>query len=89
MLPGSAPHILEETVALGQTVQRVVSLTHGANEAAESVVDGLAGVASVLIDLSDRDLHRRVVLGLDDAVRGAALAGDVEVDDFSLLVLHF
>jgi hypothetical protein len=30
-----------------------------------------------------------VVVGLDDAVGGAALAGDVEIDDLSLLVLHF
>jgi hypothetical protein len=77
VLPGRAPHVLEEPVALGKTVQRVIALAHGADEAAQSVVDGLAGVAAVLVNLSDRDLDGRVVLGLDDAVGGAALARDV------------
>lgn len=72
------PDGLEETIALGKAVEGVVRLAHGANEAGESVDDVLAldGTA-VLVDLGDGDLARTVVLGLDDAARRRALAGDV------------
>jgi len=49
----------------------------------------LASISSVLIHLSYRDLDGCVVFGLDDTVRGAAFAGDVEVNELSLIVLHF
>lgn len=39
----------------------------------------LTGVAAVLVNLGDGDLDGGVVVGLDDAVGGAALAGDVAV----------
>lgn len=72
------PDGLEETIALGKAVEGVVRLAHGANEAGEGVDDVLAldGTA-VLVDLGDGDLARTVVLGLDDAARRRALAGDV------------
>lgn len=43
----------------------------------------LACESTVLVNLSDGDLDGCVVLGLDDAVGGAALAGDVteEIED--------
>lgn len=77
-LPLGAPDVLEETVALGETVQRIVALTHGANEARQGVNNVLAldGTA-VLVHLSDGDLARAVVLGPDDPARRRALAGDV------------
>jgi hypothetical protein len=43
----------------------------------------LACESTVLINLSDGDLDRCVVLGLDDAVGGAALAGDITEDEVS------
>lgn len=74
----SAPDALDETVALGQSVQRVVGLAHGADEAAEGIDVVLAGDgAAVLVNLGDGDLDGAVVLGLDDAVGSAALARDV------------
>jgi hypothetical protein len=78
----TAPDTLEETVSLRKAVHGVVALAHGADEAAEGVdlVVALDGTA-VLIDLRDRDLDGAVVLGLDDAVGGAALARDVAVRD--------
>jgi hypothetical protein len=79
VLASSGPDVLQETVTLSKTVKGVVSLTHGANESAESVVDGLSGVTSVLVDLSDGDLDGSVVLSLDDAVGRRALAGDVAI----------
>ena len=39
----------------------------------------LTGVTAVLVNLGDGDLDGGVVVGLDDAVGGAALAGDVAV----------
>lgn len=79
-LPDGAPDVLDEAVALRETVQRIVALAHGPYESAEGVdvVLALDGTA-VLVNLRNRDLDRGVVLGLDDAVRGAALARDVAV----------
>jgi hypothetical protein len=77
----SAPDVLEEAVTLGQSVEGVVALAHSSDEAAEGVdvVLALDGTA-VLVNLGDR----AVILGLDDAVGGAALAGDVTGDAASV-----
>jgi hypothetical protein len=74
-LPRRRPDRLEEAVTLCEPVHAVVGLAHGADEAGESVDLVLAGVATVLIDLSDADLDGGVVLGLDDA-SGSGLRGD-------------
>ena len=66
-LPRRRPDGLEEAVALCEAVHAVVRLAHGADEARESVDLVLAGVATVLVDLSDADLDGSVILGLDDA----------------------
>ena len=88
-LPRTTPDVLEETVALRKAVHAVVGLAHGAHEAAEGVGLVLAGVAAVLVDLGDGELHRGVVLGLDDAVGCAALAWDVPVGCVSgPVILH-
>jgi len=76
-LSAGAPDVLEVAVTLSEAVDAVVGLAHGADEAAESVGLGLAVESAVLVDLCDGDLDGTVVLGLDDAVGGAALAGDV------------
>lgn len=87
MLAGSGPHVLEVTVTLGQAVERVIALAAGADEAAQSVGVVLAGVAAVLVNLADGELNRGVVVGLDDAVGGAALARDVAGKKELVLVL--
>ena len=66
-LPRRRPDGLEEAVALCEAVHAVIRLAHSADEARESVDLVLAGVATVLVDLSDADLDGSVVLGLDDA----------------------
>lgn len=78
-LPARAPNTLQEPIPLRQPVHAVVALAHGAHKAAQRIRLVLARVAAVLVHLADADLHRGVVLGLDDAVRGAALARDVAV----------
>jgi hypothetical protein len=77
LVSARVPDVLEEAVALGEAVHAVVALAHGADEAAEGVDLVLASVTAVLVNLGDRDLDGAVVLGLDDAVGRAALAGDV------------
>ena len=79
-LPRRAPDALEEAVSLGKPVHGVVRLAHGAHEAAEGIGLVLAGVAAVLVNLADAELDRGVVLGLDNAAGGAALAGDVDCE---------
>ncbi len=74
----AAPDVLEETVTLSQTVHGIVALTHRTDETAEGIDVVLAGDGTaVLVDLGNRDLDRAVILGVDDAVGSAALAGDV------------
>lgn len=78
-LAACAPDVLQQTITLRQSVQGIVALAHGPYESAQGVDLVLARVSAVLINLADGDLDRCVVLGLDDAVGGAALAGDVTV----------
>jgi hypothetical protein len=79
-LQASAPNILQQTISLCQSVQRIVALPHRSYEAAEGIDLALACESTVLINLSHGDLDGCVVLSLDDAVGGAALAGDVTED---------
>lgn len=76
----SGPDGLDEAVALCQSVQRIVALAHSTHESAESVDVVLAlDSTSVLVDLGDGNLHRTVILGLDDSVGGRAFSGDVAI----------
>jgi len=76
-LPARGPDVLQEPILLRQSVDAIIRLAHSADESAQSIRLVLAGVSAVLVDLCDGDLDRSVVLGLDDAVGCAALAGDV------------
>lgn len=73
------PDALEESVSLGESVEAVVALGAGTNEAGQGIHLVLSGITAVLVNLADADLHAGVVLGLDDAVGGAALARHVAV----------
>lgn len=86
-LAGSGPDVLEVAIALGKAVEGVIALAAGTDEAAQSVGLVLAGVAAVLVNLADGELDRGVVVGLDDAVGGAALAGHVAVGRETMLVV--
>lgn len=82
-----APDALEEAITLRQSVEGVVALAHRSDEAAEGVDLVLAlNSTAVLVNLGDGDLDRAVVLGLDDAVGGTALAGDVTGDAGSVFL---
>lgn len=80
----SSPAIL--TSLLGsQTVQAVIALSLVAHEAAQREVGGAShNHTAVLVDVGDRDLHRAVVLGLNQAASGSALARNVQVDEVTL-----
>lgn len=86
-LAGGGPDVLEVTVTLGQAVEGVIALAAGTDEAAKSVGLVLAGVATVLVNLANGELDRGVVVGLNDAVGGAALAGHVAVEREIMLVV--
>lgn len=74
------------TLLLGKTVERVIALTELADKAGQGEDGGLAGDhATVGIDVSNGNLNRSVVLGLNDAASGSALAWHVKVDKVSLL----
>lgn len=82
-----APDALEETVTLSKAVHGVIGLAHGADETAEGIDVVLAGDGTaVLVNLGDADLDGAVVLGLDDAVGGRALSGDVATSNSALVL---
>ena len=79
-LAGSRPHVLQNTLLSGQAVDRVVSLAHTSNTAAQDDSLVLAGDSLALsVQLGNVDLDAGVVLGGDDGTGGVALAGSVQV----------
>lgn len=66
---------------MSESVKRVVRLTTASNVAAESIGEVVAwDGTSLLVDLSNVDLDRTVVLSLDDSVGGRALSWHVKFD---------
>lgn len=65
-------------------VEGVVRVASLAEDTGESVGNVGAGHLARLVNLGDVDLNRSVVLGRDEAVGRAALAGDVKVDNLAL-----
>lgn len=75
------PDVLEDSVLLSESVQRVVSLGSRSDVTGQSVGDVVTGDGSAsLVDLGDVDLDRRVVISLDDSVSGRALSGNVKLN---------
>ncbi len=52
-LTATAPHVLQQTISLCQSVQGIIALAHRPYEAAKCIDLVLAGVSAVLIDLSN------------------------------------
>ena len=76
-------------VGLHESSQGLVGLGLGPNVAGDGKRGGLAGEKSRDgIDVADIDLDGPVIAGRQEAVGPAALAGDVEVDVVTVLVLH-
>jgi len=86
-LAASAPYVLQQTISLRQSVQGIIALAHRSYETAECVNLALAGESAVLVNLSYGDLDGGMVLGLDDAVGGAALSWDVTGNPRSVSIL--
>lgn len=75
------PDVLQQTVLLGQSVDRVVSLTSGSDVAGQGVGGVRTSNGSALsIDVGDVDLDGSVVLSLDDSVRSRTLSWHVQFD---------
>lgn len=80
-LTGVRPDVLEQTVSLGQSVQRVVSLTTGSNVTGKSVGgEGVWNSTALLVNVDNVELDGSVVLSLDDSVGGRALSWNVQFD---------
>jgi len=80
--------LVGDAVCLGQPVEGIVCLSHASDGTAECVCGELAGGSASVVDLGDVNLHGCVVLGTNDGVGGRALPWDVDVNDFSGVVLH-
>lgn len=81
---------LNNTILLGETVKRVISLALLANETREDIGEVVTGNDMTLgIKLGNVDLSGSVVLRLDKTASGRALAGDEKLDVNTRVVLHF
>lgn len=77
-LTGVRPDVLQQTVLLSQSVQRVVSLTSGSDVTAQGVGSNLRGSSTLFVKVGDVDLDRGVVFSLNHSVRSRALSWDVQ-----------
>ena len=82
LLEGDEVHLSEESV------HATISLTSLSHEAGESEGLLLSVDLAILINVSDLKLDGGVVVGGDQSVGGRALSGDVEVHNFTFIVLH-
>ena len=79
----------KETGLAEESVHASIGLSSSSHAAAEGEGLLLAVELSVLVDVSNFDLHGGVVGGGDKSVGSRALSGDVQVNNLSLFVLHF
>ena len=78
ILTGVRPDVLQQTVVLSQSVQRVVRFTSSSDVTGQSVSDVFTWDSSTFfINLSDVDLNGSVILGLDNAVSSRTLSWNV------------
>ena len=87
-LATSTPNVLQQTIPLCQPVQRVIALTHRPDKTAECVNLTLACEPTVVVNFANRDLDRRVVLGLDNAVGCAAFARNIAKEELKSALLE-
>ena len=72
------PDVLQQTIILSQSVQRIVRFTSGSDVTGQSVSDVLTWDSSTFfVNLGDVDLNGSMVLGLDDAVSGRTLSWNI------------
>ena len=77
-LTGVRPNVLQQTIVLSQTVQRVIGFTSGSNVTGQSVSDVFTwNGAAFFINLGNVDLNRSVVIGFDDSVGSRTLSWNI------------
>lgn len=77
---------IRTALLLEDTVERVIALSLVANGTADGHIVHLAGDdLAVVVDLGNGDLDRSVVLGLNQAASGSALARHEKVDELALV----
>lgn len=73
--------VLQQTVGLSQSVERVIGLTSGSNVTREDVsLVVTRDSTAILINVGNVDLDRGVVLSLDESVGSRTLARNVKFD---------
>merc|ERR1719193_938360 len=81
--------LVKNAVLLSQPVDAIIALPHPTDSTTDGVgLEGASHTAGRLVDLSQVDLNRSVVLGRQNPVTRGALPWDVHVDVFSCFVLH-
>lgn len=84
------PDVLQQTVVLSQSVQRVVRFTSRSEVTAQGVGGvGTGDGSAFFVNIGNVDLDRSMVLSLDDSVSGRTLSRNVKFNELALVVLHF
>ena len=88
VLLGIAPDTLEISILRCKSVDRVIGFTEGSNESREGIGLGCTSESALGIHISNVDLNRSMVLGVDQATSGRAFARNIKIDYLSLVVFH-
>ena len=76
-------HLAEESV------ETSISFTSLSHESGESNGLFLSGDFTRWVNVGDLNLDGGVIIGCDETISGRALSWDVQIHDFSFIVLHF
>lgn len=80
----------QHTVLLGQATDAVVGLAHHADGSAYGLhLEGAVHGAIVRVRIDQIQLHGSMIQSVYDAVAGQALAGQIRINNLSIVVFHF
>lgn len=77
-LTGVRPDVFQQTIGLGQSVQRVIGFTFGSDVTTQSISDVFTWNGSTFfVNFSNVDLNRSVIFSFDDSVGGRTFSWNV------------
>ena len=80
-LTGVSPDVLQQTIVLSQTVQRVIGFTSGSDVTGQSVGNVFTwNGTAFFVNSGNVDLNRGVVISLDDSVGSRTFSWNVKFD---------
>lgn len=77
-----------DAIPLGEAVEGIVALANATDKAADNIGGVGTGVAALLVDVADVDLHRRLVAGTNDAARSGATDNSKSRSDMTCNVTY-